>query len=218
MRVKFDEQLQQLHEELLNLGALCENAISLAAKALEGADKGMAGTVFEFVNRIEQKGKDVEALCMRLLLRQQPVAGDLRVISAALKMVTDMERIGVNSGDIAEIISMGHITPAHDKLNIHDMALAAIKMVTDSINAFVKGDTEAARLVLAYDDVVDSHFDRIKTEIISRLAASAADGEYALDLLMTAKYFERMADHASEIANWVIFSITGKKADPKRGL
>ena len=128
-------------------------------------------------------------------------------------MVTDMERIGDNSGDIAEIVSLGHITPAHDKLDIDSMARATVKMVTDSIDAFVKGDEALARSVIAYDDVVDGHFNRIKTALIAALQGGHADGEYALDLLMIAKYFERMADHAANIAGWVIYALTGRKTD-----
>lgn len=126
-------------------------------------------------------------------------------------MVTDMERIGDNSGDIAEIVTMGHIKAAHDKLHIHDMAQATIKMVTDSIDAFVNNDVALAHAVIEYDDVVDGHFDRIKTALITLLRSHDADGEYALDLLMTAKYLERMGDHAVNIAEWVLFSITGQK-------
>ncbi len=211
MRSKFDEQLFSLHKELITMGALCESAIALSAKALEEGDLAKAGEVFDYSVQIDRKERDVEAMCMRLLLQQQPVAKDLRAISSALKMVTDMERIGNNSGDIAEIVAMKHIEAAHDKLNIHDMALATIKMVTDSIDAFVKNDVELAKSVIAYDDVVDAHFNRIKAALIEALRGHGTDGEYALDLLMIAKYFERMGDHAANIAQWVLFSITGKK-------
>lgn len=211
MRSKFDEQLALLHKELISMGAFCEQAIALAARALAAGDLPLAAQVFEHTAQIIQKERDIEGRCMRLLLQQQPVAGDLRVISSALKMVTDMERIGINSGDIAEILLLKHITPAHDTLNIQDMAAAAIKMVTESIDAFVKRDTELARAVIAYDDVVDEHFDRVKGLLIEYLRQPAADGEYALDLLMIAKYFERMGDHAVEIAKWVLFALTGQK-------
>ncbi len=211
MRSKFDEQLFSLHKELITMGALCESAIALSAKALEEGDLAKAGEVFDYSVQIDRKERDVEAMCMRLLLQQQPVAKDLRAISSALKMVTDMERIGNNSGDIAEIVAMKHIEAAHDKLNIHDMALATIKMVTDSIDAFIKNDVELAKSVIAYDDVVDAHFNRIKAALIEALRGHGTDGEYALDLLMIAKYFERMGDHAANIAQWVLFSITGKK-------
>lgn len=150
-------------------------------------------------------------MCMKLLLQQQPVAKDLRIISSALKMVTDMERIGDNSGDIAEIVTMANISAVDNTLPIQDMAKATIKMVTDSIDAFVKRDMNLARAVVAYDDVVDSYFDDIKTNLIAQFEKPRVDGEKVLDLLMIAKYFERMGDHAAEIAKWVLFSITGNK-------
>lgn len=208
MRTKFDEQLNQLHHDLIAMGALCESAIAMSAKALDGADMTIARKVFEYTAQIDEAEREIEASCIRLLLQQQPVATDLRVISSALKMVTDMERIGDNSGDIAEIVTMGHITQGGDKLNIRDMALATIKMVTDSVDAFVKSDADLARAVIAYDDVVDGHFNRIKSALLEELRAGEG-GEYALDLLMVAKYFERMGDHAVNIAKWVLYSITG---------
>ncbi len=211
MRSKFDEQLALLHKELVTMGALCESAIALSAQALDEGNSDKAVEVFDYAVQIDRKERDIETMCMRLLLQQQPVAKDLRVISSALKMVTDLERIGDNSGDIAEIVTMGHIKAAHDKLHIHDMAQATIKMVTDSIDAFVNNDVALAHAVIEYDDVVDGHFDRIKTALITLLRSHDADGEYALDLLMTAKYLERMGDHAVNIAEWVLFSITGQK-------
>lgn len=211
MRSKFDEQLELLHGELITMGALCENAIALSANALTEGNLKIAGQVPDFTAQIDQKERDIEAMCMRLLLQQQPVAKDLRTISSALKMVTDMERIGDNSGDIAEIVTMANITAEHNTLNIHDMAAATIKMVTDSIDAFVKSDMQLAKTVIAYDDVVDEHFNRAKGLLIEQLRSAEADGEYALDLLMIAKYFERMGDHAAEIAKWVLYSITGNK-------
>ncbi len=212
MRSRFDEQLGLLHRELIMMGALCENAIALSARTLDECDKASAGEVFEITAQIDRKERDIETMCMRLLLQQQPVAKDLRAISSALKMVTDMKRIGDNSGDIAEIVTMGYITSAYDKLNIHDMAIATIKMVTDSIDAFVKDDAELAKAVIVYDDVVDEHFNRIKAALIDALRTRSADGEYALDLLMAAKYLERMGDHAVNIAEWVIYAITGIKS------
>ena len=211
MRSKFDEQLELLHKELIQMGALCENAIAMAAKALAEGNAKIAGKVPELSEEIDQKERDIEALCMKLLLQQQPVAKDLRVISSALKMVTDMERIGDNSGDIAEIVTMANISAADNTLSIQDMARATIKMVTDSIDAFVKQDVKLATSVIAYDDVVDRYFDEIKTNLIAKFGDSESDGETVLDLLMIAKYFERMGDHAAETAKWVLFSITGNK-------
>lgn len=211
MRSKFDEQLELLHKELIQMGALCENAIAMAAKALAEGNTKIAGGVPELSAEIDRKERDIEAMCMRLLLQQQPVAKDLRVISSALKMVTDMERIGDNSGDIAEIVTMANISASDNTLPIQDMARATIKMVTDSIDAFVKKDIDLANAVIAYDDVVDGFFDEIKTNLIGQFGSPESNGEKVLDLLMIAKYFERMGDHAAEIAKWVLFSITGEK-------
>lgn len=211
MRSKFDEQLLQLNRELVSMGALCETAIGASAKALLEGDQGLARTVFETGTQIEQKERSIEGLCLKLLLQQQPVARDLRVISSALKMITDMERIGHQSADIAEIITMANISASDDMLNIHDMALATIKMVTDSVNAFVQKDPELAKAVVAYDDVVDGYFDQVKSTLIERFSKPETDGEYALDLLMIAKYFERIGDHAVNVAQWVLFSITGRR-------
>lgn len=211
MRSKFDEQLELLHRELITMGALCENAITMSVKALTEGNIEIAGQVPELSNEIDQKERDIENMCMKLILQQQPVATDLRVISSALKMVTDMERIGNNSGDIAEIVTMANISASDDTLNIQDMAKATIKMVTDSIDAFVKRDVQLAKEVIAYDDVVDGYFDKVKTILIEQLGKPGANGEYMLDLLMIAKYFERMGDHAVEIAKWVLFSITGNR-------
>lgn len=211
MRSKFDEQLEQLHKGLITMGALCENAIAMSAKALTNGDLTLAEKVPEMTAEIDRKEREIENMCMRLLLQQQPVAADLRVISSAMKMVTDMERIGDNSGDIAEIITMANISAASDTLNIKAMAAAVIKMVTESIDAFVKRDIELAKQVVDYDDVVDGHFNEVKKLLIELLSKTEANGEYALDLLMIAKYFERIGDHAVNIAQWVLFSITGNK-------
>lgn len=212
MRSKFDEQLELLHRELITMGAMCENAIAMSAKSLTEGDLPLAEKVPEITSEIDRKEREIEAMCMRLLLQQQPVAADLRVISSALKMVTDMERIGDNSGDIAEIITMANISASSDTLNIKAMAAAVIKMVTDSIDAFVKRDIALAKQVVDYDDVVDGHFNEVKKLLIELLGKSVTNGEYALDLLMIAKYFERIGDHAVNIAQWVLFSITGKKS------
>lgn len=211
MRSKFDEQLELLHKEMIGMGSLCESAIAMATKALAEGNVQIAGQVSEMSIEIDQKERDIEAMCMKLLLQQQPVAKDLRVISSALKMVTDMERIGDNSGDIAEIVTMANISAVDNTLPIQDMARATIKMVTDSIDAFVKQDVELAKSVISYDDVVDRYFDEIKTNLIAQFGNPESDGEKILDLLMIAKYFERMGDHAAEIAKWVLYSITGNK-------
>ena len=209
MRTRFDEQLRQLNVELIRMGSLCEEAISIAAKVLEGEKNISNERVFAIEGEIDQLEHDIESLCMRMLLQQQPVASDLRVISAALKMISDMERIGDQAEDIAEIITYLSDRSAANEQLMREMANAAIKMVTDSVDAYVKHDTIMAEKVIAADDVVDAYFDRVKHQLIERIAADPTDGEYALDLLMIAKYFERIADHAVNIAEWVIFSVTG---------
>ena len=211
MRSKFDEQLEKLNHELIAMGGLCENAIAISAKALTNHDKSLALKVPELVLGIDQKERDIENMCMKLLLQQQPVASDLRVISSALKMVTDMERIGDNSGDIAEIVTVIDLKGEDDLADIHEMALATIRMVTESVDAFVKRDVNLAREVVAADDIVDKYFTDVKSELINRIRAGNTNGETMLDLLMTVKYFERIGDHAVNIAQWVIFSITGTK-------
>ena len=210
MRNRFGEQLERLHVEMIQMGALCEDAISAAAQALMKGDEDLARAAGEAEREIDQKERTVESLCLKLLLQQQPVARDLRQISAALKMITDMERIGDQAEDIAEIVTfLKGRTAEHDDI-LCQMARATISMVTESVDAFVKHDTIKAEAVLAADDTVDAYFRQVKQALISRIAADPADGEYALDLLMIAKYFERIGDHATNIAEWVIFSITGR--------
>lgn len=211
MRSKFDEQLELLHWELITMGALCENAIAMAAKAVTDGDPQLAGPVPALAEQIGQKEREIEALCIKLLMQQQPVAKDLRAISSALKMVTDMERIGHQSADIAEIIAMANIKVPSGTQDIHDMAVAVIQMVTNSVDAFVQQDVAIAKDVIAADDIVDECFDRIKEMLIGWFSRPDMDGEQTIDLLMIAKYFERIGDHAVNIANWVVFSITGNR-------
>ena len=209
MRNRFDEQLAQLKKELIEMGALCEEVIAKASEALTRGDVTLAAKVAPLDEQIDRKEHDIEALCLRLLLQQQPVARDLRKISAALKMITDMERIGDQAEDIAEIVTfLKGRTGQNDDL-LREMARSTIKMVTESVDAFVKHDIMLAEKVVAYDDVVDNYFEQVKDELIARIAENPDDGEYALDLLMIAKYFERIGDHAVNIAEWVIFSVTG---------
>ena len=209
MRNRFDGQLAQLKKELIEMGALCEEVIAKASEALTRGDVALAAKVAPLDGQIDRKEHDIEALCLRLLLQQQPVARDLRKISAALKMITDMERIGDQAEDIAEIVTfLKGRTGQNDDL-LREMARSTIKMVTESVDAFVKHDIMLAEKVVAYDDVVDNYFEQVKDELIARIAENPDDGEYALDLLMIAKYFERIGDHAVNIAEWVMFSVTG---------
>lgn len=211
MRDKFNEQLALLKQELMEMGALCERVIELVASALAQGGGEETAEVAALDREIDEKEKNIEAVCLRLLLQQQPVAGDLRQVSAALKMVTDMERIGDQAEDIAEIIEyLGGRVP-EESIQIREMAAAAIKMVTESVNAYVNQDVAAAEEVIASDDIVDNYFGSVRKSLIGVIAQNPSDGEYALDLLMIAKYFERIGDHAANIAEWVLFSITGKK-------
>ena len=209
MRTRFDEQLSKLNTELIEMGALCEEVIALAVDALTKADAGLAKTVTPVDEKIDQKERDIEALCLKLLLQQQPVARDLRQISAALKMITDMERIGDQAKDIAELIRFLPPRPIEQGELLRKMARAVIKMVTESVDAFVKHDIMIAKAAIADDDTVDAYFDSVKDELIARIAKNPQNGAFALDLLMIAKYFERIGDHAVNIAEWVIFSVTG---------
>ena len=209
MRSRFDEQLAQLNREMIEMGAQCEEVIALASKALTEADMKLAAKVAPLSADIDRKEREIEALCLRLLLQQQPVARDLRQISAALKMITDLERIGDQAEEIADIIGFIDGHNPEDYVTLTEMAKAAIHMVTESIDAYVKHDTILAEKVVDEDDIVDEYFLQVKSKLIAKIAKDPDDGEYALDLLMIAKYFERIGDHAVNIAEWVIFSVTG---------
>lgn len=209
MRNRFDEQLFELNREIIEMGAMCEEAIASVSKALAKGDVELAAKVRAGSGVIDQMERDIESRCMKLLLHQQPVARDLRLISAALKMITDMERIGDQAEDIAEIVTFlnGHTMNGMEL--IAEMANATIEMVSSSVDAFVHKDVELANKVIAQDDIVDDYFSRVKCSIIGLIAENAAEGEFALDLLMVSKYFERIGDHATNIAEWVIYSVTG---------
>ena len=209
MRNRFDAQLFELNREIIEMGAMCEEAIASAAKALSTGNMELAAKVRANGAAIDQMERDIEGRCMKLLLHQQPVARDLRLISAALKMITDMERIGDQAEDIAEIVTFlnGHTMEGIEI--IEDMARETIEMVTSSVDAFVKKDVALAEKVIARDDVVDDYFSKVKCGIITLITENHADGEFALDLLMISKYSERIGDHATNIAEWVIYSVTG---------
>ncbi|NMA12213.1 MAG: phosphate signaling complex protein PhoU [Chloroflexi bacterium] len=219
MRVRFDEQLELLNSELIKMGGLCEEVIFKAATAMLKGDPELALEVIPIDQEIDRKEHDIENLCLKLLLQQQPVAKDLRLVSAALKMVTDMERIGDQAADIAEIVRMDNIPFDNNNPYIRDMANATVYMVNNSINAFVHRDLEMAHAVIAYDDIVDDLFNKIKVELIQKISACDITGlednfgEIAIDMLMVAKYFERIGDHAVNIAEWVEFAITGHLKD-----
>ena len=204
MRSRFDEQLHALGTELIEMGMLVEQAIRHASEALLKQDREQAARAIREDKGIDGKERDIEALCLKLLLQQQPVARDLRLISAAMKMITDMERIGDQAADIAEIVTFLADEPyAMELTDLTRMAEAAIRMVTGSIDAYVKHDAAMARTIIAMDDEIDALFDTVKHELIALIRTGAANGSQAIDLLMIAKYFERIGDHAQNIAECV---------------
>lgn len=212
-RITFDEQLAKLNLELIKMGSLCEEAITSAINSLMSGDVSHLNRVYEIDSRIDQKERDIESICMRLLLQQQPVARDLRTISSALKMISDMERIGDQASDIAQITGFIKKDTAMSKTELREMAEATIKMVTKSVDAFVKKDLSIAQSVMLDDDIVDSYFLKVKKELIEIITQSPEEDEVCIDLLMIAKYLERIGDHAENIAEWVAYSITGKHVE-----
>lgn len=208
MMTRFERQLEELHVELITMGSLCEKAITLSAKAIQGRGSEYAKLVFETDKEIDEKEREIESLCMKLLLHQHPVARDLREISAALKMISDMERIGDQAADIADLSLFIDQSDVQIPEEIGRMADLTVKMMTESVDAFVKADLELCRKVINDDDLVDTAFNQAKEEIAD-LIYKKMDSKVGLDLLMTAKYLERIGDHAVNIAEWVEYSITG---------
>ena len=212
MRNVFHEQLDQLNVELIKMGAMCEEAISAATKAYLEGDKELGQRAVTLEQDIDHKERDIESQCMNLLLRQQPVASDLRVVSAAMRMISDMERIGDQASDIAEIARDMKRSAVVREVPMEEMAAAAVKMVTDSVDSFVRGDLDLAHSVIVQDDGVDQMFLDVRSKLIV-LIAQGKDGELCLDLMMIAKYFERIGDHACNIAQWVEYALTGAYED-----
>ena len=208
MRSRFDEQLALLNKEMIEMGALCEEVIALASKALTEADPELAKKVAPLDAEIDQKERDIESLCLKLLLQQQPVARDLREVSAALKMISDMERIGDQAADIADLSKFIEANHVEVPELIGSMAEMTVRMVTESIDAFVKKDLKLCRKVIDDDDQVDDAFNQVKEEL-AKLMYQNLDAKAGLDLLMTAKYMERIGDHAVNIAEWVEYALTG---------
>lgn len=210
-RELYKEQLRKLNGELIQMGDLCEEAMSLVMKALREKDDEIAAGVHRVEQEIDQKERDIEAMCMKLLLRQQPVAGDLRNISAALRMIADMERIGDQTADIADISK--YITDFQFEIHpsIFKMGKVVSKMVNDSVNAFVRKEEKIARQVIDMDDEVDRLFEVVKRELVEdiRKAKNREQDGYELDILMIAKYLERIGDHAVNLGEWVVYSIKG---------
>ncbi len=214
MRNRFDRQLVQLNNELIEMGGMIEKAISDTVKALVNQDIELASNVIEYDEEIDHQEREIEQLCLKLLLQQQPVAKDLRLISAALKMITDMERIGDHATDISEItIELSKESYIKKLDHIQQMAKETMVMLVQSVEAFVNKDMDKARTVIVHDDVVDDLFNKVKAELIAMIHEDVNAGEQASDLLMAAKYFERIGDHATNISEWVIFSRTGEHPD-----
>lgn len=209
MRERYNRQLNQLHTQLTEMGALCETAISAALKGLLNRDEAQLQVAFETDQEIDKKERDIESLCLKLLLEQQPVATDLRMISSAMKIISDMERIGDQASDIAQLSKHFHSAEIIAQTDMDIMAKSVIQMVTASVDSFIKKDLTIAREVIAYDDQIDALFDKIKAELIEWMMRDQRDGNDCLDTLMIAKYLERIGDHAENIAEWVEYTITG---------
>ena len=211
MRIHFDEQLDQLNKEIINMGSLIEQAIGMAVEALIKQDVDKAQKAMEFDEEVDHQEKVIETLCLKLLLQQQPVAKDLRVISAALKMITDMERIGDHASDISDLaIQLSGLPHIEQLTHIEQMAKEIMVMLIQGLEAYVERNYEKAEEVIAHDDIIDDLFAKVKQELIDIIQKNSDCAGQAADLLMVAKYFERIGDHATNIAEWVIFSITGK--------
>ncbi len=214
MRNKFDEQLALLNKEMVHMGTMIEESIGKAVKALVKQDVNSAKEIMNSDEEIDREQKKIENICFNLLIQQQPVARDLRTITAAMKMVTDMERIGDHAADISEMtILMSNTEKYHLLDHINKMAAETILMLNWSIEAYVQKDIEKAKEVIAHDDVVDDLFDEAKKDIIDMIREDSKKGEQVTDLLLIAKYFERIGDHATNIAEWVIYSLRTSSDD-----
>lgn len=210
MRKQYDQQLQKLHAELLHMGEMIQQAISGAVTALLEGDDNKAHEVIAFDGEIDQQERMIEQMCYKLLLSQQPVASDLRMVSSVLKMITDMERIGDHAADISELELMLEDLPPLSNDHLREMAAQTSVMLIRSIESFAEQDAQKAQWVIDQDDVVDGLFNSVKDELIAAIRQAPNAGEQAADLLMAAKYFERIGDHATNIAEWAIFAMTGR--------
>ncbi|MDR2752965.1 MAG: phosphate signaling complex protein PhoU [Oscillospiraceae bacterium] len=213
MRKLYEKQLEELHSNLIRMGALCELAIAYAAKALLDCDDEMRGKTIETEREIDDAEREIELLCVRLLLHQQPMASDLRHVTAAQRMIVDMERIGDQARDIAEISEYMQGSPVKSDVHISEMARSVRKMVTNAVEAFVRKDLALAHEVVAYDDKVDARFETIKEELVDLLAQRRDYAKECIDLLMIAKYLERIGDHAENVAEWVVYYLTGSREE-----
>ena len=210
MRSMFDQQLKTLNEEMLYMGGLCKDTIQQTIESLMSGDKKKACSLNNMMSQLTQQERSIENICLKLLMQQQPVARDLRTISSALKMVTDMERIGIQACEVAEIIAVGNVVRAVDKVDFQELSDEVSRMVQMAMTAYDKKDMKLADEVIKYDDVVDKLFCDIRSDLIEELRNDTNDAECFIDMLMIDKYFERIGDHAVNIARWVKFSITGE--------
>ena len=214
MRIRLDEQLSQLNDELIEMGGVVKKAIADATRALIDQDACAAKQIIEADDEIDSMEKEIERLCLNVILQQQPVARDLRFVSAILKIITDLERIGDHASDISEFtIYLADRPYIKDMEHIPQMADMTMQMVTDSIEAFVKRDLELARKVIAKDDEVDELFVFVKNELVELINENPSNGDQVIDLMMVTKYYERIGDHATNVAEWVVFSLTGAHKD-----
>ena len=213
MRSRYDEELKNLHGALIDMGAMIESAIRGAITALENRDIQKAKDIIAYDEDIDAQERLIEEMCMKLLLRQQPVARDLRMISTALKLITDMERIGDHAADISELAIMLRDLPQMNSNSLREMAVQTSAMLIRSVEAYVEQDEEKARAVIRQDDVVDDLFVTVKSEMIEAIRQNSDFSEAAADLLMAAKYFERIGDHATNIAEWAVYAFTGRHED-----
>lgn len=210
MRSMFDQQLKTLNEEMLYMGGLCEDTIQQTIEALMSGDVKKARDLNNMMSQLTQQERSIENICLKLLMQQQPVARDLRTISSSLKMVTDMERIGIQACEVAEIIAAGNVVRATDKVDFQELSDEVSHMVQMAMMAYDKKNLDLADEVIKYDDVVDKLFCDIRGDLIKQLKDDTNDAECFIDMLMIDKYFERIGDHAVNIASWVKFSITGE--------
>ena len=214
MRTKFDEQLDKLNDSLVEMGKAVESAINDATKALVDKDVDLAKKAIATDEGVDEMEKEIERLCLKIILRQQPVAGDLRLVSSVLKIITDLERIGDHATDISEItIFLAKREYIKKLIHIPQMAQETMNMLNKSIEAFVKKDVKLAEEVIASDDIVDDLFVEIKTELIEMIKTNVDYTDQAMDFIMIAKYFERIGDHATNIAEWIVFALTGERKE-----
>lgn len=212
MRSKFDEQLLELNKEMIEMGNIIILSIKNAIEALVARDENMAKAIMESDAEVDHLQKKIEGICFNLLIQQQPVARDLRTVTAAMKMVTDMERIGDHAADISEMtILMGQNSQIDKFEHISQMATETMIMLNHSIEAYVEKNEIKAKEVIEHDDIVDDLFVEAKKDVIELILNSPSEGEGATDILMIAKYFERIGDHATNIAEWVIYSLKQKE-------